>query len=270
MDRQAKIRQMLGGKTPAEFAKLQPERRKAVLRRHLVQEQLVAIEEGDDDDECNPKIANGVILRQEYYMGDDEAGKQLVKEAREIFYAENTFTVRSHWLCEFVRDTLADGEPMAIEPLVRRIQVRVDIEHIHDSDNFVYMPEGETEKSWVVRDLRQLLEFKNAEWIGIQVQGKGALDGSDLKTQQKIQEMAGIVKQLIDQFGTAVTILKVAPGKSLCHNLRPYWNPPSAASKKKFQVGKASFEELMQIQIEEWTRVIPEVFDPNNYWESLL
>jgi hypothetical protein len=65
-------------------------------------------------------------------MGEDEIGKQLVKEAREFYYAANTSTVRSHWLCELVRDTLADGEPLAIEPLVRRIMVRVDVEHIHD------------------------------------------------------------------------------------------------------------------------------------------
>jgi hypothetical protein len=47
--------------------------------------------------------------------------------------------------------------------------VRVDVEHIHDMDNFENMLEGETEKSWVVRDLRQLLAFTNAEWIGIEI-----------------------------------------------------------------------------------------------------
>lgn len=261
---------MLGGKTPAQFMKLPKESRNEVFRRHLVQEDYVQIEEGDEEDFFNPKLADGVLLRQEYFMGNDEVGKQLVEEAREIYYAENTFTVRSHWLCEFVRDTLADGKPIAIEPLVRRIMVQVDTEHIHDKDDFTYMPKGETEKSWVVRDLRQLLNFTNAEWIGIEVRGGGALDGSDLRTQQKIEEMSGIVKKLIDQFGEAFTIGKVAPKKPLFHNLRPYWDSPSAMAKQKLQAGKASFEELMQIQVEEWTRVWPKTVQPGNRWESVL
>lgn len=37
--------------------------------------------------------------------------------------------------------------------------------------------------------------------ICIEVQVGGALDGSDLQTQQKIEEMSGIVKKLIKQFG---------------------------------------------------------------------
>jgi len=267
---QNKVQQMLGTRTPAQFSKLPAERRKAVFRSHLVQGGYVQIEEGDDDDFFNEDIADGALLRQEYVMGSDDIGKQLVKEAREIYYAENTFTVRSHWLCEFVRDTLADGKPMAIEPLVRRIMVRVDVEHIHDMDNFEYMPEGETEKSWVVRDLRQLLAFTNAEWIGIEIWGGGALDGSDLGTQQKMKEMSGIVKQLIDRFGDAFTIKKIAREKALFHNLRPYWKPVSAAAKQRLKVGKASFEELMQIQIEEWTRQSSGIVQVGDYWESVL
>jgi hypothetical protein len=58
--------------------------------------------------------------------------------------------------------------------------VWVDTEHIHDLDHFTYMPKGEAEKSWVVRDLRQLLAFENAGFVEIQVYGGGALDGSDL------------------------------------------------------------------------------------------
>jgi hypothetical protein len=47
---------MLGGKTPAEFIKLPIERRNAVFRRHLVQDTHVLVEEGFDDDECNPRM----------------------------------------------------------------------------------------------------------------------------------------------------------------------------------------------------------------------
>ena len=31
------------------------------------------------------------MLRQEYFMGDDEVGRQLVDEARYIYYAKNWF-----------------------------------------------------------------------------------------------------------------------------------------------------------------------------------
>jgi hypothetical protein len=95
---QNQVQQMLGTRTPAQFSKLPAERRKAVFRSHLVQGGYVQIEEGDDDDFFNEDIADGALLRQEYVMSSDDIGKQLVKEAREIYYAENTFTVRSHWL----------------------------------------------------------------------------------------------------------------------------------------------------------------------------
>ncbi|KFY34547.1 hypothetical protein V494_06681 [Pseudogymnoascus sp. VKM F-4513 (FW-928)] len=85
-----------------------------------------------------------------------------------------------------------NGKPMVIEPLVRRIIVRVNVEHIDDMHNFTSMSEdeaegSETEKSWVVRDLRRLLKFTNAEMIRIEVRRGGALDGSDLRAQQKDQ-----------------------------------------------------------------------------------
>ena len=40
----------------------------------------------------NPKIKDGVLLRQKYFVGK-EAGEQIVQEAREIYYRENRFTI---------------------------------------------------------------------------------------------------------------------------------------------------------------------------------
>jgi hypothetical protein len=94
----------------------------------------------------------------------------------------------------------------------------------------------------------------------------GALDGSDLHTQKKIKEMSRIVKQLIEQFGTALAI-RTYRGQFV-HNLRPYWNAPSAAAKQKLLAGKASFQERMQIPIEEWIPVRSR--DPEDFSESLL
>jgi hypothetical protein len=139
---------------------------------------------------------------------------------------------------------------MAIEPLVRRIIVRVDLRHIHDMDNFTVMPEGETEKSWVMRDLRQLLEFTNAEFIGIEVQGGGALNGSDIQTQEKIKEMSGIVKKLIERFGEKLTIRKMMrrnDGQWRSHDLGSCWSKPTSMAKLRLRAGKATFKELIQI-----------------------
>ncbi len=77
---------MLRRHTPAKFVKLSLEERNAVYKRYLVTENMVQIEEGDDDNFFNPELIKGVLLRQEYIVGDDEAGKQIAKEAREIYY----------------------------------------------------------------------------------------------------------------------------------------------------------------------------------------
>lgn len=273
---------MLKGLTSAEFIKLPLEEHNKVYRRYLVKEGYVQIEEGDNDDSFNPAIANSVLLRQEYMVGSDTASKQIVQEAREVYYTENTFTVRSYWLCEFVTDTLADGKPLRIESIVRRIMVVVDLNYIYGDNPDSDIDEAElydtggkllspiegrkaekklgkkkaSKKSTpAVRDLRRLLAFTQAEWIGVEIWGKGALDGSDLKTQLKIKEISKVVKELIVQFQDCFTIRKVQkrPGNSYstAHDLKPYWELPTALAKEKLQQSTVLFQELMQIQIEE-------------------
>lgn len=85
------------------------------------------------------------MLRQEYIVGSDEAGKQIVQEARRFYYTQNTFTVQSYWLCEFVTNTLADRKPMQIEPLVRKIMVVVNLKHIDGDDPITDIDESELE-----------------------------------------------------------------------------------------------------------------------------
>jgi len=296
MDHAAKVQQMLKGLTPAEFVKLPLDERNKVYKRCLVKDGYVQIEEGDDEDFFNPTIADGVLLRQEYMVGSDAAGQQIAREAREVYYSQNTFTVRSHWLCEFVTETLTNGKPMRTESLVRRIMVRVDLQHIYgddptsdlddeamlDADGKLRGPierrkrkKPSSKSTPAVRDLRQLLAFKNAEWIGVEIHGKGALDGSDLKTQQKIKEISKIVKELIAQFADRFTIMKVQKllgnSHTTAHDLKPCWNAPTALAKEKLQRSKASFQELLQIQIEEWTREVSTVVGGKGWnWESLL
>jgi hypothetical protein len=97
----AKVRQMLYDRTVEEFSQLLLVERKSIFRQYLVQKQRVIINECDDDNELNPAIANGVLLLQTLFMGKDEKGKQMVKEAREVHYGENEFRVSLYWLCEF-------------------------------------------------------------------------------------------------------------------------------------------------------------------------
>lgn len=282
MDDQEQVQEMLGGRSPAEFIKLPEEERRAYYQEHLVTEEIVQIEEGDDNYICNPELANGDMLRQEYFVGDDAAGVQVVREAREVYYTENTFAVRSHWLCEFLIDTLADEKPFPVDSLIRNIVIIVDTKHTYDSDQFEatsmlqHEIEGEEADSGAVWDLKQLLALENAEWIGIEIRGGGALDGSDLQTQLKIQEISGVIKQLITRFpGERFSIKKIQrkPGSSYAafHDLKPYWTPPTAQTKQNLQHCRASFAELMQVQISEWTRELPErVTVEDLIWESLL
>ncbi|KAJ9640278.1 hypothetical protein H2199_005817 [Coniosporium tulheliwenetii] len=261
MERDTKVRRILNGLSPAEFASLPLEARHEVYTRHLVKENgRVLIDEADDEDFLNPEIAQGVILRQEYFMGADAVGRRIVEEAREVYYTQNTFAVQSHWLYEFMVDT---------PPAASQIVVRVDLRHVEDTGQFASKAKKGKEKSAVVRDLEGLMKVENAEWIGIEI------EGSDLRTQQKIKEMSKIVKRLIERFGERLTIGKVQRKPGDRHgtygDLKPYWRKPTAQAKENLRRCKASFEEVMQIQIEEWTREVSKVVTEDDlYWESLL
>jgi hypothetical protein len=272
---------MLRGHTPAEFVKLPLGERNAVYERHLVTENMVQIEEGDDDDFFNPELARGVLLRQEYAVGEDEAGKRIAKEARETYYSRNTFTVRSHWLAEFIWDTLADGKPLRIEDLVRKIMVRVDVVNAWAEDDEDLVTDGEDvlaselyslppverrrrererkklpRMPRTARELRRLLAFEQAEWVGIEIHGSGAMDGSDARTQKKIKDISSVVKQLIIKFPSQLTILGIEKRErqSTAHDLRPYWDTPDPEARERVRSSTASFTEVMQTRIEEWTR----------------
>ncbi|KAK1763071.1 hypothetical protein QBC33DRAFT_550831 [Phialemonium atrogriseum] len=109
-DDDMKVHHMLGDLSPAQFALLPKERREAVFRDYLVKdgELVFADRYWDYDDDGNAEIANGALLRQSDFMGSNEAGKQLVREAQEIYFRENTFFVASSCLDEFGQDSLGD------------------------------------------------------------------------------------------------------------------------------------------------------------------
>ena len=104
--------------------------------------------------------------------------------------------------------------------------------------------------------LRRLLAFEQAEWVGIEIHGSGALDGSDAGTQKKIKDISSVVKQLIMKFPSQLTILRIEKrqGQSLAHDLRPYWDTPSPEARERVRSSTVSFTEVMQTRIEEWAQ----------------
>jgi hypothetical protein len=92
-EEQRQLREMLGDYTAAELRQL-PAKREKVYHDHLLRED--AIIGMQDVGPGFTYMPNGTMLLQEYYMGYDDIGKQLVKEARESFYRANMFSVPSH------------------------------------------------------------------------------------------------------------------------------------------------------------------------------
>ncbi|KAJ6436770.1 alpha-L-fucosidase [Purpureocillium lavendulum] len=249
------VRKLLGGRTIADFARLPDNTRKATFRRRLVQPTPVIIEEGDDDDSVNPKIADGVLLRQEYFMGDNDVGRRLVKEATETYYGENSFVVRCHWLGEFMADSLADSiTSVQIAPLVRgTITVRADVRsHVASSNT----DGGILEMCQWRRDwLEKLFGFVNASHILFVLFSDGPWDGRDPRTQRLLQDIAPVVKRLLAKFGERFDIIRQpSPASSRFQSHRLYWTTPTEAARQGVAESKATFEQTMQLSIEEWAR----------------
>jgi hypothetical protein len=129
-----------------------------------------------------------------------------------------------------------------------------------------------------VQDLRLLFGRESLREVVIQLTGGGAADGSDLATQLKAREISRVVKRLMGWMRGrqgAVRVEKVVHIDEVCRlvgrNITGWWTSPSAEGRQRFRRGRASFEEVMQIQMEEWTRRLAErVGDPGSNWMSWL
>jgi hypothetical protein len=258
LQQQQRLHALLGGRTPVEFAQLLLAERQELYRVHLLQDAILNMLDTGPDFTDMP---DGTMLLEEYYMGRDHHGMQLVREAREFFYRENTFAVPSHRLGDFVRDPLPDGKPVDVTQLVQSITVRV-----YDMDN----PAGQKDEE-DGRGLHHLSKFTNTTVIKVELQVRGAANGMDLTTQQMIRDISGVVKGLIDQFGDKVWISKESVFNWRRVDIRPYWNSPAADTVENLRQGRdCSFEELMQIQIAAWTDMLPKVLDVHGDLVSLL
>ncbi|KAH6982572.1 hypothetical protein EDB80DRAFT_735916 [Ilyonectria destructans] len=285
----ARVREMLGDRTVAQFSELPLVERKHIFRQHLVQDERVIIEEGDDGNEMNPDLAYSPLLLQQFFMGDDDIGKQMVKEAREVYYGENEFWVRLHWLCEFKWNGLGtfDEARLPIAPLVRSITIETSLhDHYYDSDDshddsaYSNDDERDEERSEdpsrirpstgnsarrTRRRLEDLFLFTNAEKITLVLRGNGPLDGSDPTTRQTIADLSVTVKRLIDFFGNRFTIEKWPSGKPRpTRSLLSYWNAPTELTRRDIMEGRATTEQRMQVELEKWTRELSKVELPSH------
>jgi hypothetical protein len=307
------VKKMLGNKSPEEFLRLSPTRRAEILAKsQLAKNKAVIVDESGLDEVLNPEIKDSCILRQVDLVGGGEVGKQICREASRIYYEHNTFLVDSHWLGEFLAECASEGEN------VRRIIVQVHLQHPYEDEDdeedyddgphqgqqdgmerkpggmeegregkgedkdfdLNFWEKGKRQLPQAVQDLRELFRLQFAETIQIQLVGGGVPNGSDLRTQQKVQEIARVVKRLMVRFGgfeegrvrveKAVHIASIDPPLP-AQDITMWWQEPSGAAKRRLREGKASFEELMQIQVSEWTRIIRQKFTMEDMnWVSLL
>ncbi|RYP27381.1 hypothetical protein DL767_007700 [Monosporascus sp. MG133] len=254
--------------------------RRAIFRKHLVQSAPVIIDEADVDDTLNPAIASGIFLRQQHFMGDDDIGKQLLKEAHELYYGENHFNVRLHWLLDFMTDALGDyTTEVPVASLVKRgITVLADLHDSLSDDHTVsdeYGGQDDPESvhyrhgsgnaaRWTQERLQDLFLFTEARQVTLVLLGRGVLDGSDLATHQTMKDISYVVKLLIDLLGDRFAIQKMLYRETddatipfPTRSLRSYWAAPTELARRNVRYGAAAFEEVMQIEMEEWTRVFP-------------
>lgn len=264
----AELREMLG-RSVAQFVRLTPDERREILKDHLVQEELVVFDEVDNNGSLRPKVAEGMRLRREDFVGSDETGKQLVEEALNVYYGGNIFYVRLHWLCEFLTDYLGDMvTPIDVAPFVRRIIVEVDI---HDDHHYYWNCGDENEDEvederpseqlarWTLERLGDLHFFVKAEYIEVRLCGGGKSDGSDAATRQTIKDIAVFIGELIKRFNRfgrrVVDITKAVRGSKLpAQSILEYWNQPSEWAKKESTKGRVTFKETMAIEIAELRR----------------
>lgn len=285
-DEFAAVYKMLQGRTVEEFSKLSLIQRKSIFNQHLTQPEWVIIEEGDDDNMMNPEIADGVLLLQKLFMGKNERGGQMVKEAREVYYGENVFRVKLHWLCEFQCDQYDFETVQPIAPLVRRLIVETDLHNGYDAendddDNPFYphdgigdseddrdinqdiRPSGDIVARRTRKRLEELFLFNNAEEVTLVLRGGGPPDGNHAATRQTIADISIPVKRLIEFFGNRFTIQKWPEiGSRPAVNLVSYWNKPTDLTRRDVKEGRASFQQHMQMDVERWTREPATVIRP--------
>lgn len=253
-----RLKKVTGVETPLDFIELPKEKRDEVYRRYLVEGRDIRIESDEDssdtdaDSDDKSQGQEGVLLRRTSFMGNDEVGMRLIKEACEIYYGENTFRVRHPYFSDFLYDDTHRDFKGDISAMLRRVVLEVRADYA-----VVLTPEEEEEKYGGESDTRSelmiLTHLLQANSVTIEVLGDIMLDGSDAKTQTTLLEMADPVKYLIEHFGDRFTIRRVHLPTRLSVDIRHYWDQPSPEAIRRVRVGHCSFVDLMQVQIQDLT-----------------
>ncbi|KAM0420466.1 hypothetical protein ACHAPT_011758 [Fusarium lateritium] len=328
----ARLSEMLGGRTVAQFASLLSEQRHAIFRENLVKSSPAVVDEEFTPDEADgldeyfvsiPVESAENILLQPYLMGVDKIGSQLVNEARQVYFSENDFVMRLYSLREFILQGHQGDSQNPLPSFATLVTGAVTIiVALHDESNSFWecdLGEDEDEdeddedededeefdpnamdevsRAWndptsvhyrhgdgktarsAQKRLQDVFLFENAKQITLAFQGDGLLDGSDLATHQTIKDLSYVVKLLIDRFGDRFTVMKILnvgdddehfKGRvSPSRDLRSYWEVPSEVARQRVMQGDATFEQLMQVEIEEWTKVLPSPFIEEGMWKIL-
>lgn len=250
------IRIYLEGHSPEEFRQLDPETRRKILHTSLFDPEPieVGIESSSPD-------TPDVYLRQEKFVDSSADILQVIIESREVYYGDNHFAMPLQYLDTFMSEELQrpDSElSVPIVALVRRITVALGL---HGGSGW----KGQAHQ------LRKLLEFENAEGIILILQGGGISDGSDLSTHQTLYEIAAVVKDIKekfgDKFGIFKSVLRQEEDKSpRMESIKFYWDEPTEAARRRVYNGAAPFHEVVQVEIEEWSRGTPSA----GPWETLM
>lgn len=318
----ARLGELLGGRTVAQFASLPPEDRRAIFHQYLVQGspavidgKVTLVEDTSEYFMALPVQPDRDILLSPYLMGDDDFGRQLIDETRQIFYGENDFVMHLYSFRHFVLDGYGGAPTNAslasfitgevtfvvalhdesneywecdlLEEQADEEGEEEDMDEDEDEDEDEFDPnfvddisrecndpasvhyrhgDGKVARSAQKR-LQEIFTLNNAKRITLAFQGDGLLDGSDLATHQTIKDLSYAIKLLIDHFGDRFTVKKILGADddftgrvSPSRDLRSYWDAPSEIARERVRQGHATFEQLIQVEIEEWTKVLPDPF----------
>lgn len=257
----SRVYALLGNIYPVQFYQLTSTQQDHILRRHLVQDAPVFIDEaGLLDEYRSPRLANAYYLLRDQFIGTDDWAELLAAKSRSLYYGANRFVVPLYCLQDFMAfpDTSEPGILPA--PLVGGITVEVDLRDGGDDDggggsDGVYT-DGHSHKitKQQLMLLMRLFQFTGATQVAIVLQTGGALNGSDLVTHQTIQHIASMVDQLITQFGDGFDIMIRVEGRIRREqSILRYWDEPTEAARDKVREGVAEFNEVVQVEIDNWS-----------------
>jgi hypothetical protein len=149
-DRKLEVQRMPQRLTPAQLVGMPRKDRDAVYMQWLDSPKTVDFPEEDVPDFEKfdfPLLPGDGLLR-----------KQIAREARRVYYMHNTFAVLSHTLSKFLANRGESGVSVPVKDLVRKILVKVDLEHMYDAGTVAAPSKSldEEDEPWAALDLQHL------------------------------------------------------------------------------------------------------------------